>query len=111
MSPPASSTLLEVCVEHDRRGVRILLSGELDRSVLWRLDEVVDAVASVDDEFVIDCEHLEFLDAGGLGAFVRAHALGATVHGAHGRVQRVLDLVELTSVLAQPVRPPVAQLG
>lgn len=110
MSPPATPAPFEVYVQRDACGVRILLSGEFDSSVLWRLDEVVDAVASTEEEFVIDCEHLEFIDAGGIGAFVRAHALGATVDGARGRVQRILDLVDLTTVLGDRAVTPRASM-
>lgn len=91
----------EVFADLDRREVRIVARGELDRAVRNRLDDLVDAVARSERSFLVDCADVSFIDAGGISSLVRAHGLGATVVGISGAVRRTLALVGLVEVLGR----------
>jgi anti-anti-sigma factor len=80
----------------------VLLTGELDLAGVPRLHS---ALAGLDGDVQLDCSGLEFIDAAGLGAFLKAREACS----ARGRklvlvnpsaaVDRLLRLVELDAVL------------
>jgi anti-anti-sigma factor len=78
------------------------LHGELDLAGVPRL---LAALASLEGDVELDCSGVDFIDAAGLGAFVRAHedcaARGAqlVVVDPSPVVVRLLQVVELDTVL------------
>lgn len=80
----------------------VRLQGELDLASAPRLLTVL---AGLDGDVELDCSGLEFIDAAGLGAFVKAHR-GCAVRGAKlvvvdpsSPVVRLLRIVGLDTVL------------
>jgi anti-anti-sigma factor len=80
----------------------VLLTGELDLAGVPRLHS---ALAGLDGDVELDCSGLEFIDAAGLGAFLKAHEACAArgcklvVVNPSAAVDRLLRLVELDTVL------------
>lgn len=80
----------------------VRLHGELDLAGVPRL---LSALAGLDGDVDLDCSGVDFIDAAGLGAFVRAHqqcaARGAqlVVVDPSRAVLRLLQMVELDTVL------------
>jgi anti-sigma B factor antagonist len=80
----------------------VRLHGELDLAGVPRL---LSALADLDGDVALDCSGVDFIDAAGLGAFVRAHwqcaARGAelVVVDPSPAVLRLLQLVELDAEL------------
>jgi len=84
----------------------LMLAGELD---VAGVDQLLGAVQACGRDIELDCSGLEFIDAAGVGAFVRAHHLCAE-RGGHLAVrnpsrltQRVLSLVQLDAFFDVPV--------
>jgi anti-anti-sigma factor len=80
----------------------VLLTGELDVAGVPRLHS---ALAGLDGDVQLDCSGLEFIDAAGLGAFLKAReacsARGCklVLVNPSAAVDRLLRLVELDAVL------------
>jgi anti-sigma B factor antagonist len=80
----------------------VRLHGELDLAGVPRL---LSALADLDGDVALDCSGVDFIDAAGLGAFVRAHrqcaARGAelVVVDPSPAVLRLVQLVELDTEL------------
>jgi anti-sigma B factor antagonist len=80
----------------------VRLHGELDLAGVPRL---LSALADLDGDVALDCSGLDFIDAAGLGAFVRAHrqcaARGAelVVVDPSPALLRLLRIVELDTEL------------
>jgi anti-sigma B factor antagonist len=80
----------------------VRLHGELDMAGVPRL---VSALADLDGDVYLDCSGVDFIDAAGLGAFVRAHRQCAArgtqlvVVDPSRTVLRLLHMVELDTVL------------
>lgn len=80
----------------------VRLHGELDLAGVPRL---LSALACLDGDVELDCSGVDFIDAAGLGAFVRAHqqcaARGAklVVVDPSLVVVRLMQMVELDTVL------------
>lgn len=98
--PLASSVL------YDEGVVLVALDGELDLSVVGLLDDAVrQAVAAGLRLVVIDLSALSFCDSSGLGGLLGAsrvvRGVGGTllVAGAHGAVQRLLQLTSMERAL------------
>lgn len=80
----------------------VRLHGELDLAGVPRL---LSALADLDGDVDLDCSGVDFIDAAGLGAFVRAHGQCAA-RGTHlvvvdpsRAVLRLLQMVELDTEL------------
>jgi anti-anti-sigma factor len=80
----------------------VLLTGDLDLAGVPRLHS---ALAGLDGDVELDCSGLEFIDAAGLGAFLKAHEACAArgcklvLVNPSAAVDRLLRLVELDTVL------------
>ena len=80
----------------------VRLAGELDLAGVPRLER---ALAGLDGDVELDCSGVEFIDASGLAAFVRAHDACAArgskliVVKSSPVVDRLLRLAELDTVL------------
>jgi anti-anti-sigma factor len=80
----------------------VRLHGELD---LAGVPQLLSALADLDGDVTLDCSGLDFIDAAGLGAFVRAHRQCAArgtqlvVVDPSPAVLRLLQLVELDTEL------------
>lgn len=89
-------------VVNGRRPAVVRLTGELDLDGVPRF---LSAVARLDGDVELDCSGVEFIDAAGLGAFLRAHEACAARGSRLVLVQpspavdRLLRLVELDTVL------------
>jgi anti-sigma B factor antagonist len=93
-------------VLHDDGVALVALAGELDLSVVGQLDDAVrETVADGLCLVVIDLGGLSFCDSSGLGGLLRAsrvvRSAGGTllVAGAHGAVQRLLQLTNMERAL------------
>ena len=78
----------------------LVIEGELDLASVGRLYSAVDLCAIPDDELVIDCSKLTFMDGTGARAFMdlagKMPADGSLViQGASGFVLRVIELLRL----------------
>jgi anti-anti-sigma factor len=91
-------------VSAEGRGPAVVrLVGELDVAAVPRLQS---ALAAVDGDVELDCSGLEFIDAAGLGALLRAREACAAAGGKlvlvdpGPAVERLLQLAELDAVLS-----------
>ncbi|HEX5587167.1 MAG TPA: STAS domain-containing protein [Acidimicrobiia bacterium] len=73
------------------RSVRFEAVGELDMA---HTQQVADALGVIDDDIVVDCSQLSFLDSAGIGALVAQHA----------RLQGAGHRVTLVNLEGQPRR-------
>jgi anti-anti-sigma factor len=89
-------------VEVEASSSAVRLHGELDLAGVPRL---LSALACLDGDVELDCSGVDFIDAAGLGAFVRAHqqcaARGAklVVVDPNPVVVRLMQMVELDTEL------------
>jgi anti-anti-sigma regulatory factor len=78
----------------------LVVEGELDLATVERLIAAVDLCAIPDDELVIDCRRLTFIDGTGAQALMDVadklpDGMLLILAGAHGFVLRVMDLLRL----------------
>lgn len=88
----------------------LVIEGELDLASIDRLVSAVDLCSVPEDELVIDCSRLTFVDGTGVQAFIDiAGRLPAStvlvLAGASGFVLRVLRLLRIDSYPRIEVRP------
>lgn len=108
---PIYRTTFDVMVSQQEEGLTVVhLTGELDISCAQHFTEALDrACASSEARVVIDASQLLFIDAFSIRALVRAHdrllregRRGLVVHGATRPVRRVLEITQLSGLLADP---------
>jgi anti-anti-sigma factor len=112
-APAGGGTHLTIVAISGNGSSVVRLAGELDMSTATRAEQaLVDELEPGSGTLVVDLRSLEFCDAAGLRAFVRARRraeeVGAKVRLVHPNhlVRRVLEVAEL-SWLVDPGRPEI----
>jgi anti-anti-sigma factor len=84
----------------------VAVAGELDVATVPELERVLDAL---EGHVVVDCSSLRFMDAGALGALVRASNRVESLRLANvdSFVRKIIEVVELDALLlvAEPAGP------
>jgi anti-anti-sigma factor len=101
----------------------VVVTGELDVATVPELERVL---AALSGRVLIDCSALRFLDAGAMGALVRAsrHLDSLTLVNVDPFIREILELVQLDALLLGagtepidaeesdvPTPPPVSKAG
>jgi anti-sigma B factor antagonist len=90
-------------VEAEPRNPVMALSGEIDMATAERLARLLRPLIEAGGPVTIDVSDVTFMDSTGIHLFVRAaDELGdrgcLIVHGAHGTVREVIEIVQLRSI-------------
>jgi anti-anti-sigma factor len=103
---PDASPGFEVTVARDPLEVRVRVMGDLDLLTVSTLDIVLDRLAAEGhDRLLLDLDGVEFMDASGLAAVVRAqrsarrHAHRLAIRYSSRQVHRLLELTNMLDYL------------
>jgi anti-anti-sigma factor len=94
----------------------LALSGELDISTVWELEDALAARLKAGEDVVVDLRGLEFMDSSGVRALVAGHAAAqesggslVIVRARRGtEVDRVIDVSGIATALGMVDEPPAA---
>jgi len=96
----------ELTVERGAGVARVRIAGDLDIATVPELDRALEGLAGDGHHrLVLDLDDLQFMDARGLRAIVRAkrfaerHGGRLTIHRSSGQVQRLFELTDMLDFL------------